>query len=92
MAEPRRLFRSIGSPAVQTASARWYVGDHGRQLPDDVLPAAHFERVFLRERKVYLCEEDAQRALEDCPRDEPQWDGLLHVEAIELDERHVSLN
>jgi hypothetical protein len=39
---------------------------------------------------VYLAEEDAQRALEDCLRDEPQWDGLLHVEAVELDERHVS--
>jgi hypothetical protein len=23
--------------------------------------------------EVYLCEDDAQRALEDCLRDEPQW-------------------
>jgi hypothetical protein len=27
------------------------VGDHGRQLPDDVLPAAPFECMFLRELK-----------------------------------------
>jgi hypothetical protein len=33
---------------------------------------------------VYLCEQDAQRALEDCLRDEPHWDGLLRVETIEL--------
>lgn len=41
---------------------------------------------------VYLAEEDAQRALEDCLRDEPEWRGLLRVEAVELDERKVSLN
>jgi hypothetical protein len=33
---------------------------------------------------VYLCEQDAQHALEDCLRDEPDWRGLLHVEEIEL--------
>jgi hypothetical protein len=33
---------------------------------------------------VYLCEEDAQRALEDCPSDEPQWHGQLRVEEIEF--------
>jgi hypothetical protein len=33
---------------------------------------------------VYLCEEDAQRALEDCLRDEPQWCGPLHVAEVEL--------
>ncbi len=32
---------------------------------------------------VFLCEQDAQRALEDCLRDEPEWRGLLSVEAIE---------
>jgi hypothetical protein len=32
---------------------------------------------------VYLCEEDAQRALEDCLRDEPEWRGQLRVEEIE---------
>jgi hypothetical protein len=26
---------------------------------------------------VYLCGEDAQRALEDCLRDEPEWRGVL---------------
>ena len=29
---------------------------------------------------VYLCEEDAQRALEDCLRDEPEWRTLPRVE------------
>ena len=33
---------------------------------------------------VYLCEQDAQRALEDCLRDEPEWRGLLRVETVEL--------
>jgi hypothetical protein len=33
---------------------------------------------------VYLYEEDAQRTLEDCLRDEPEWRGLLRVEEIEF--------
>jgi hypothetical protein len=33
---------------------------------------------------VYLCEQDAHRALEDCLRDEPDWRGLVRVEEIEL--------
>jgi hypothetical protein len=33
---------------------------------------------------VYLCEQDAQRALEDCLRDQPDWHGLLRVEEIEF--------
>jgi hypothetical protein len=33
---------------------------------------------------LYLCEEDAKRALDDCLRDEPQWRGLLHVAEVEL--------
>jgi hypothetical protein len=33
---------------------------------------------------VYLGEQDAQRALEDCLRDEPQWRGLLNVAVVEL--------
>jgi hypothetical protein len=33
---------------------------------------------------VYLCEQHAQRALEDCLRDEPDWQGLLSVEEIEF--------
>ena len=42
---------------------------------------------------VYLCEQDAQRALEDCLRDEPQWRGLLRVEAIDSPQpATVSLN
>ena len=33
---------------------------------------------------VYLSEEDARRALNECIRDEPQWAGLLHVAEVEL--------
>ena len=33
---------------------------------------------------VYLCEQDGQRALADCLRDEPDWRGLLRVEEIEF--------
>ena len=35
--------------------------------------------------EVYLAEEDAQRALEDCLRDEPDWQGLLRVVPIEFE-------
>jgi hypothetical protein len=42
---------------------------------------------------VYLCEQDAQRALKDCLRDEPDWKGLLRVEELEpADPRNVSPN
>jgi hypothetical protein len=41
---------------------------------------------------VYLCEQDAQRALEDCLRDEPQWRGLLRVEEVELSGASLSSN
>jgi hypothetical protein len=41
---------------------------------------------------VYLCEEDAQRALEDCLSDEPQWRGILEVTEVELDHERTSLN
>jgi hypothetical protein len=41
---------------------------------------------------VYLCEEDAQHALEECLRDEPQWTGLLSVAEIELLADQTSLN
>ncbi len=33
---------------------------------------------------VYLCEQDAQRALEECLRDEPEWRTLLRVQEIEF--------
>jgi len=33
---------------------------------------------------VFLRPEDAQRALEECLRDEPDWRGLLRVEEIEF--------
>lgn len=36
--------------------------------------------------ELFITEEDAQRALEDCLRDEPQWRGRLWVEEVELDE------
>jgi hypothetical protein len=41
---------------------------------------------------VYLCAKEAQRALEDCLRHEPQWRGLLRVETIEFDQEHTSPN
>jgi hypothetical protein len=41
---------------------------------------------------IYLCEQDAQRALEDCLRDEPRWEGLRRVETIELSADKTSLN
>jgi hypothetical protein len=34
---------------------------------------------------VFLCEEDAQRAIEDCLRDEPEWRGMLTVPPMEFD-------
>ena len=33
---------------------------------------------------VFLAEEDAQRVLEECLRDEPDWRGLLRVEPVEF--------
>jgi hypothetical protein len=41
---------------------------------------------------LFLREEDAQAALEDAIRDEPDWACVLSVEAIELDGRDVSAN
>jgi hypothetical protein len=34
---------------------------------------------------VYLSEDDAQRALEECLKDEPEWFGLSRVEEVELE-------
>ena len=42
--------------------------------------------------EVFITEADAQRALEDCLRDEPEWLGPLHVEEIELSADKFSLN
>jgi hypothetical protein len=33
---------------------------------------------------VYLREQDAERALEDCLRDEPEWRGILEVTDVEF--------
>jgi hypothetical protein len=41
---------------------------------------------------VYLCERDAQRALEDCTRDEPDRHRLLHVEESEFADNLQSVN
>jgi hypothetical protein len=38
--------------------------------------------------ELFITEEDARRALEDCLRDEPQWRGLLEVKEVELDHEH----
>jgi hypothetical protein len=42
--------------------------------------------------ELFVSEEDARRALEDCLRDEPEWGDLLHVEEIELSADKTSLN
>jgi hypothetical protein len=42
------------------------------------------ERVSYGRPYRAFVEEDAQRALEDCLRDEPDWSGLLRVEEIEF--------
>jgi len=41
---------------------------------------------------VYLCPQDAWRALEDCLRDEPECPSLLGVEEIELSGTSLSPN
>jgi hypothetical protein len=41
---------------------------------------------------VYLTNEEAQRALEECLRDEPEWRDLLRVEEIELAGASLSPN
>ena len=42
--------------------------------------------------ELFITEEGARRALEDCLRDEPQWRGRLEVTEVELDHEHTSLN
>jgi hypothetical protein len=39
---------------------------------------------------LFLREEDAEAALQDALRDEPEWVGLLSVAPVELDERDIS--
>jgi hypothetical protein len=41
---------------------------------------------------LFRREEDAQAALDDAVRDEPDWAGTLFVAPIDLAEREVSLN
>jgi hypothetical protein len=41
---------------------------------------------------LFLSEEDAERALKECLREEPGWVGLFSVEAVELDGRVISPN
>jgi hypothetical protein len=41
---------------------------------------------------LFLREEDAEPALDNALRDEPQWAGLLRVEPVELDRQDVSAN
>ena len=43
-------------------------------------------------KELFITEEDAKRALEDCLRDEPDWRGRLEVTEVELDHEHTSLN
>jgi len=42
--------------------------------------------------ELFISEEDAHRALEDCLRDEPQWRGRLEVTEVELNHEYTSLN
>ena len=42
--------------------------------------------------ELFITEEDARRALEDCLRDEAQWHGRLEVSEVELDHEYTSLN
>jgi hypothetical protein len=42
--------------------------------------------------ELFITEDDARRALEDCLRDEPQWCGRLEVTEVELDHDPTSLN
>ena len=42
--------------------------------------------------ELFITEEDAKRALEDCLRDEPDWRGRLEVTEVELDHKQTSLN
>jgi hypothetical protein len=42
--------------------------------------------------ELFITEEDARGALEDCLRDEPQWAGLLELTEVELDHEQTSLN
>ena len=41
---------------------------------------------------IFLCEGDAQDALEGCLNDEPDWHGLLRVEEIEFGGTLQSVN
>jgi hypothetical protein len=40
--------------------------------------------------ELFITEEEARRALEDCLRDEPEWRGRLEVTEVELDHEHTS--
>ena len=42
--------------------------------------------------ELFITEDDARRALEDCLRDESQLHGRLAVTEVELDHEHTSLN
>jgi hypothetical protein len=55
-------------------------------------PVRVFEAGDPKAIDVYLREQGAQRALEDCLRDEPQWRVRLEVTEVELDHEHTSLN
>ena len=41
--------------------------------------------------ELFITEEDANRALADCLRDEPQWRGRLEVTEVELDHELAQL-
>jgi hypothetical protein len=41
---------------------------------------------------LFLREQDAERALADCLRDEPEWADILRVKPLELDDPGMSTN
>jgi hypothetical protein len=45
-----------------------------------------------KEIDVFLREDDARRALEECLRDEPQWESVLSVQAVDLSSDRISPN
>jgi hypothetical protein len=80
----RRGCRSSPAPAHVTCS-RCAVNEDPERIGDDhatvyaLVEAGDPEAI-----DIYLCEQDAHRALEDFLRDEPDWRGLPRVEEIEL--------
>jgi hypothetical protein len=72
----------------ERAALRWLQPFNDERLPpltEVALAASALTELHDPEAiELFITEEDAKRALEDCLRDEPDWQGLLWVEEIEL--------